>query len=182
MRPFFIDIVKKVRFARAVTPPLFRRGVVITLLVVTSLAACMPAPHYEKSEAIPANAWNYNFRPVFTFDIKDSNASYRPYFIIRHTQAYPYNNLWMWLYIKAPGDTVAKKARINVVLSEPSGKWLGRGMSEIYEQRMPIELADSINLSKPGTWSIQLEQNMRLNPLPEILHVGIRVEKTVPRR
>jgi gliding motility-associated lipoprotein GldH len=87
----------------------------------------------------------------------------------------------MWLYIKTPGDTVATKARINIVLSEPGGKWLGRGMGEIYEQRMPISLGDSVNLSKPGAYTVRLEQNMRINPLPEVLHVGLRVEKVSPR-
>jgi hypothetical protein len=54
-------------------------------------------------------------------------------------------------------------------------------MGEIYEQRMPISLGDSVNLSKPGTYTIEMEQNMRINPLPDVLHVGLRVEKVVPR-
>jgi gliding motility-associated lipoprotein GldH len=153
------------------------------ILVCGSLfAACRLAPHYQKQEAIPGNAWNYNFKPAFRFDITDSNAQYQPYFIIRHTQAYQYNNIWMWLYIKTPGDTAATKARINITLSEPSGKWLGRGMGEIYEQRMPISLGDSVDLSRPGTYEVVMEQNMRINPLPEILHVGMRVEKVTGKR
>jgi gliding motility-associated lipoprotein GldH len=155
--------------------------IAVAALLMLLYAACLPAPHYQKNEAIPNNAWDYNLRPKFTFDITDSTAVYQPYFIIRHTQAYPYNNIWMWLYIKTPGDTVATKARINIVLAEPTGRWLGRGMGEIYEQRMPISLGDSVNLSKPGTYTIEMEQNMRINPLPDVLHVGLRVEKAVPQ-
>lgn len=158
------------------------RIVAIFLLSCCLLAACMPSPHYQKQEAIPGNAWTYSFKPVFTFEITDTTAVYQPYFIIRHTQAYPYNNLWMWLYIKTPGDTVTTKARINITLSEPSGKWLGRGMGEIYEQRMLISLGDSVNLSRKGTYQITMEQNMRINPLPEVLHVGFRVEKATIKR
>ncbi|WP_345079533.1 gliding motility lipoprotein GldH [Nemorincola caseinilytica] len=157
------------------------RGVALVLCMAILFAACQPVPHYQKHEAIPHNAWDYNFKPSFTFDITDSNSVYQPYFIIRHTQAYPYNNLWMWLYIKTPGDTVATKARINIVLADAGGKWLGRGMGEIYEQRMPFSLGDSVDLSRPGTYTIALEQNMRINPLPEILHIGVRVEKVAPR-
>ncbi len=155
--------------------------VIIGVLCCSLVAACMPAPHYQKQEAIPQNAWAYNFRPTFTFDIKDSTAYYQPYFIIRHTQAYPYNNIWLWMYIKRPGDTVARKERINIVLAEANGKWLGKGMGEIYEQRMAISLGDSVNLSVPGTYEVTLEQNMRLNPLPDILNVGLRVEKAALR-
>ena len=154
---------------------------IIVLLSGCLLAACNPAPLYQKQEPIPQNAWSYNFKPSFAFDIVDTTTAYRPYFIIRHTQAYPYNNLWIWLYIKTPGDVVAKKARVNITLAEPTGKWLGKGMGEIYEQRMPISLGDSINLSKRGTYQIEIEQNMRLNPLPEVLHVGLRIEKTTVR-
>ena len=156
--------------------------VAIVLVLCSLLAACGLAPHYQDTQAVPGNAWAYNFRPKFTFDITDSTATYQPYFIIRHTEAYPYNNLWMWLYIKTPGDSTATKARINITLAEASGKWLGRGMGEIYEQRMPISLGDSVNLSKPGTYEITMEQNMRIDPLPEVLHVGLRVEKATVRQ
>ncbi len=88
----------------------------------------------------------------------------------------------MWMYIKTPGDSIATKARINITLAEASGKWLGRGMGEIFEQRMPISLGDSVNLSKAGTYEVVIEQNMRINPLPEVLHVGLRVEKTTVRK
>lgn len=141
------------------------------------LASCGLAPHYQGTEPVPGNAWAYTFKPKFAFEITDSTAVYQPYFIIRHTDAYPYNNLWMWLYIKKPGDSSATKARINIVLAEAGGKWLGRGMGEIYEQRMPISLGDSVDLSRPGTYEVVMEQNMRINPLPEVLHVGMRVEK-----
>jgi gliding motility-associated lipoprotein GldH len=146
------------------------------------LAACRPSPQYQKTEVVPGKGWNYNFKPSFVFEITDSTAIYQPYFIIRHTQAYPYNNIWMWLYIKTPGDSVATKARINITLAEASGKWLGRGMGEIYEQRMPISLGDSVDMSRPGTYEVVIEQNMRINPLPEVLDVGFRVEKATTKK
>jgi gliding motility-associated lipoprotein GldH len=155
---------------------------ILFIVLSCCMAACMPAPHYQDQKAIPGNAWNYNFKPKFTFTISDSTAQYQPYFIIRHTQAYPYNNIWMWMYIKTPGDTTATKARINIDLAEANGRWLGRGMGEIYEQRMPISLGDSVNLSRPGTYEVTLEQNMRINPLPDVLHVGLRVEKATLRK
>src|SRR5690606_34071788 len=77
-----------------------------------------------------------------------------------------------------PGDTVEKKSRIEIPLAETSGKWLGRGMGEIWEHRMPITRDDQpMIFPKPGTYEIRFEQNMRMNPLPEILDVGLRVSK-----
>ncbi len=154
----------------------------LTLGLLGVMAGCLPAPYFQKEEVVPKNEWTYNFKPSFTFDITDTNFIYQPYFLIRHTQAYPYSNLWVLLYIKAPGDTVAKKARVNITLAEPTGKWLGRGMGEIYEQQMALVLPDSLSIRRPGTYQVSMEQNMRINPLPDVLNVGLRVEKVVPRR
>jgi len=154
----------------------------IAALVIVSLfcflSGCLPAPYYQKEEAVPQDAWAYSFKPSFEFNITDTTVGYQPYFLIRHTQAYPYSNLWVLLYIKTPGDSLIKVERVNVPLAENTGKWLGRGMGEIYEQRLPMNLGDSVNFNRKGTYTISLEQNMRINPLPEILNVGIRIEKT----
>ena len=141
------------------------------------LGSCLPAPYFQKEETIPQQAWNYNYRPKFKVDITDTTADYQPYFIIQHTQSYPYCNMWIWMYVKAPGDSIPRKERLNITLAESTGQWLGRGMGEIWEQRMPITLSDSIRFNRAGTYEISLEQNMRVNPLPEVLHVGFRLEK-----
>jgi len=155
------------------------RFLLFIALLACCYTGCIPAPdfHYQKEEPIPHNEWNYSFKPSFKFAITDTTVRYRPFFIIQHTQAYPYNNLWVWVSIKAPGDSVVKKERINVVLAEPTGKWLGRGMGEIYEQRMPLNL-NLVKFDKVGDYEVTIEQNMRINPLPEVLHVGFRLEKT----
>ena len=140
-------------------------------------AGCLPAPYFQKEESIPQYAWTYNFKPSFTFTITDTTSLYQPWFLIRHTQAYPYSNIWMWVYVKSPGDSLPRKERVNITLAENSGKWLGRGMGEIYEQRMKIEFSDSIRFRRSGTYTVSLEQNMRINPLPEVLNVGFRLEK-----
>ncbi len=98
--------------------------------------------------------------------------------MIRHTEAYPYSNIWLWVYTKKPGDSTFKKTRVEIPLADAAGKWLGRGMGEIWEQRMPItDEGDKSILRKKGVWEIKLEQNMRVNPLPEVLQVGVRIEK-----
>jgi len=153
------------------------RSFIFIVCISCLLGGCLPAPYYQKEAFIPQNAWMYAFKPSFTFDITDTISNYQPYFIIRHSQSYPYCNLWMWVYVKTPGDTIEKKERINVVLAEATGKWLGRGMGEIYEQRLPISFGDSVRLNRKGTYKITLEQNMRINPLPEVMDVGLRVEK-----
>ena len=149
----------------------------LALLFSCFFAGCLPSPFYQVQEAIPQNEWKYDFRPKFKFEITDTDAFYQPYFIIRHSEAYPYCNLWMWMYIKTPGDSLIKKERVNVTIAGPEGKWLGRGMGAVYEERVKLYLGDSVMFNRKGTYEVVLEQNMRVNPLPEVLHVGLRVDK-----
>ena len=51
-------------------------------------------------------------------------------------------------------------------------------MGEIWEQRLLLNMDGApLHFSKPGLYHLQLRQLMRTNPLPDILSVGIRLEK-----
>lgn len=152
--------------------------ILVSIVAACWLGGCMPSPYYQKSVTIPHYQWDYKFNPSFKVDITDTAALYNLYFIIRHTEAYPFSNIWLTVYTKQPGDTTFSEARIEIPLAETSGKWLGRGMGEIWEQRMPMTRNDDpMIFKKPGTYEIKFEQNMRVNPLPEVLQVGLRVQK-----
>lgn len=150
----------------------------IPLVLSLFFYGCVSSPYYQKEYSIQGNGWDNNFSPSFKFDITDTSVPYKMQFLIRHTEAYPFGNIWLIANVKKPGDTVFEKTRVEIPLAEPTGKWLGRGMGEVWEQRMPLSLQSNDTLfTTPGTWEIQLEQNMRVNPLPEVLQVGLRVEK-----
>lgn len=150
----------------------------IPIAIVLFLSSCLSSPYYQKNYSVPGNKWEYGFEPSFKFEVTDTNSLYNLHFLVRHTDAYPYSNIWLMIYTKKPGDTTFERTRIEVPLSEPSGKWLGRGMGEIWEHRMPISHeGDTVMLRKAGMWEIKFGHNMRINPLPEVLQVGLRVEK-----
>ncbi len=158
----------------------FLQRILFTASVITAflISGCMESPFFQKDVTLPGYQWKYDYQPAFKVDIHDTAALYNLYFIIRHTEAYPYSNIWMWIYTKEPGDTSFQRTRIEIPLAEKSGKWLGRGMGEIWEQRMPITRNDApMTFKKSGTYEIRFEQNMRINPLPEVLQAGLRVEK-----
>jgi len=151
--------------------------------IACSLGGCMPSPYYQKDISLSQHSWYYNDTPTFRFTVTDTTCFYNIYFLVRHTEAYPYSNIWLWIYTKKPGDSSFTRSRIEIPLAEASGKWEGRGMGEIWEQRMPItNVGDSDILRHPGKYEIRLEQNMRVNPLPEILQIGLRVEKGASRK
>ena len=158
----------------------YTSGSIMILLLVLSLTftGCIQSPYYQKEYNMQQNMWAYNNKPTFKFEVTDTNALYNLYFLIRHTEAYPYSNIWVWVYTKKPGSKTFEKTRLEIPLAEPSGKCMARGMGSIWEQRMPISNdGDTVMLRKKGVWEIQIEQNMRVNPLPEVLQVGLRIEK-----
>lgn len=153
--------------------------IVIGFLIIILTAGCLSSPYYQKQYPMAHNEWSYDNKPSFKFEVTDTNALYNVYFLMRHTDAYPYSNIWLIVKTKKPGDSTFERTRLEIPLAEPSGKWLGRGMGGIWEHRMPISNnGDTVMLRKPGIWEIELEQNMRMNPLPEVLQAGLRVEKT----
>lgn len=171
----------------------------LLLISTLSFAGCIPSPYYQKSYSIPGNKWSYDFRPSFVVDIEDTAIHYNLSFIIRHTNNYAYSNIWLNVLVKKPGDSIFRKTRVEIPLATPQGQWLGKGMGELYEQRRMIVLdhkaipltdelvsvseasIDDLFLNK-GRYEIKFEQNMREQNLSDLLHVGLRIEKSSVRK
>jgi gliding motility-associated lipoprotein GldH len=142
------------------------------------MAGCSPAPQYQEHFNVPKNSWDYSFRPEFHFEITDTAAAYQLSFLIRHTDAYAFNNIWILLDTKSPGDTVFHPLRAEIPLAANTGQWLGRGMGELYEQRMAINTPDNPAMfQKKGIYTIRMAQDMRKSPLNDVMQVGLRIEK-----
>ncbi len=136
------------------------------------LASCTTIDIYEKNVTVPGFKWNSSYKPEFTFAIKDTTVPYQVFLVLRHTEKYNYNNIWINLYSQPPGDTM-HKASFELQLATKA-TWLGTGMDDIYEHR--IKLTDPQYL-KAGVYHFNVEQIMREDPLENVMNVGIRVEK-----
>jgi len=136
------------------------------------LVACTSIDLFEKSVTIPGHKWGSNFKPSFTFTIKDSTTPYQVYLVLRHNEKYNFNNIYVNLYTKLEGPDSAQKFTVDVPLADKEN-WRGTGMDDIYEHREPLGAAQTF---KPGTYTFTLEQIMREDPLENVLNAGIRLE------
>ncbi len=136
-------------------------------------ASCTSINLYEKDVAIPKHEWKSSFKPSFTFTIKDTTVPYQLFLVLRHTEKYNYTNIYVNLYIKPPGKDSIQKIQRNLLLANNDG-WLGTGMDDIYEHRIPLGEKQTL---KAGTYTFTLEQIMREDPLENVLDVGLRIEK-----
>ena len=156
----------------------FVSSLVVIGLLSVSFSCNMPSPYFQKQFAIPKTQWDYSFKPVFKIEIKDTSAKYRMYLLVRHDEAYPFANIWFRLNEKTPGEKSFKEGeRINKVLADAEGKWLGKGMGGIWEHKIPFTTKEGLKFNHIGVYEIQMEQLMRTNPLPSVLNVGLLIEK-----
>lgn len=149
--------------------------VLLLTIVVTLFSGCKQLNVFEKSSNIPQYKWAYNFQPEFEFAIQDTSASYKLFVVMRHTDAYRYNNIWLNIGTQIPGDSIYKYQRVDFQLGTDANGWEGTGMDDIWELRKPISNGP-VKFVKPGNYKFKIAQVMRENPLSNILSVGIRVE------
>lgn len=143
------------------------------MLLVLSLASCQTIDIYEKTTAFKTHSWKSAEKPSFTFEIKDTASLYNIFLVLRHEDAYNYNNIWINLTVKDPADVVT--IRREFILGNNKQGWLGSGMDDVFEHRIAFN-------SKPATlrrgiYTFTLQQDMREDPLEHVMNVGIRVEK-----
>jgi gliding motility-associated lipoprotein GldH len=147
------------------------------LLFILSVVfvSCISIDHFEKQVQIPSQQWYYSNVPEFTFQITDTVSLYNVYIVLRHTDLYQYNNIWLRVGSSTPTDSMHYQ-NINLRLATDSKGWEGTGMDDIFEVRKNIS-AGPLSFKTSGNYTFSIAQIMRENPLPYILNVGIRVEK-----
>lgn len=130
---------------------------------------------FEKNVAIPRQEWNSNFKPEIDIKIKDTAVLYNIYMVVRHSDAYNYNNIWIRASVEQPGNTTKKSQQYDLPLASNEKGWFGSAMDDIYETRVLIQ--PQTRFSKAGDYHFTLEQVMREDPLKHVLNIGIRIEK-----
>jgi gliding motility-associated lipoprotein GldH len=152
---------------------LFRTSCIV-LLASYILSSCTTIDLYEKAVTIPRHQWSSSFKPSFEFTIKDTSAPYRLFLILRHTEKYNFNNIFVNVYVKGPGQDTVQKIQQDLVLATNDKGWLASGMDDIYEHRIQLGSDQSL---RAGNYTFTIEQIMREDPLENVLNVGLRIEK-----
>jgi gliding motility-associated lipoprotein GldH len=145
-------------------------------VALAGITACRKINVYEKHATIPSFAWNKNFIPKLHFENQSEQSRYQVFFVMRHTDAYPYNNIWIRLHFTPPGDSTQTED-FNIPLTRGNEKWAGVGMDDIFELRKELRFKKIRPVKNISACTFALEQIMRDNPLPHVMNVGLRIEK-----
>ena len=82
--------------------------------------------------------------------------------------------MYIFLDTKYPNNSISRDT-IECILADPSGKWLGDGSGDIWDNL--ILFKKNVRFKQIGTYKFRYEQAMRMPLLPMIMDVGLRIEK-----
>ena len=131
----------------------------------------------EQNTIYPNHSWASKQVNEYSFTITDTSAAYNVFFVIRHHNAYHYKNIFIQLNTTSPDNTISKQSA-DLNLADDAKGWLGVGMDDIYDQRIPVNTTPV--RFKKGLYKFALSHTMREDPLENVLSTGIRVEKVKP--
>ncbi|WP_128547446.1 gliding motility lipoprotein GldH [Larkinella soli] len=155
-----------------------KSGLALFAILWLMLSGCDENAVYKGIEDIEDGTWYVNRAPEFTFQIKDTTATYSIHYIVRNSISYPYFNLYIRRYLlDDAGKTLDSRLDELTLLDPKSGKPYGDGLGDLFDHR--INMVKNYRFAHAGTYTVRLRQYMRQNPLPEIYSVGITVEKEV---
>jgi len=137
------------------------------------LISCSDHALMDQNKAIENKVWFNKQVPEFTVTIKDSSIPYNLYLNLRNTMAYPFSNIYVLVHQKNP-DNTKKTYQVKLILANREGLWLGNSAGSIFNHQ--ARFLKDFSFPHAGIYSFQLEQNMRLDPLPGIIDVGLRIE------
>ncbi len=118
--------------------------------------------------------WSYSEKVKTPFTIEQVEKKYNLFLNLRITSDYKYSNLFLLIHIIDPNGKKTTERR-EFKLAFPDGEWLGSGSGNLYSYQ--ILFKENVKFSLKGKYTIELEQNMRDNPLDYITDAGIRVER-----
>jgi gliding motility-associated lipoprotein GldH len=138
------------------------------------VSACDSKRVFEENTAITDNIWKVEQPVRYEVNIDDTLSGHNFYMNIRHAEAYPYSNLFVFLKTDFPNGKSARDT-IEFMLQNPDGKWSGSGLGDLWDNQ--IMFKQNIRFPYKGKYTFTIEQGMRTPALPMLMEMGMRIEK-----
>ena len=148
------------------------KKVLLLALISVLLMGCQQGVVYDEFNSLPASGWDADSALLFEPIIADTMGGYEVQIIVRHTERYPYQNLWLFVDVKQD-SLLLHRDTIESFLANERGEWYGAGM-QLHE--LPLLYLENIALTA-GQYTIAIQQGMREDQLRGITDVGLKVIK-----
>lgn len=145
-------------------------AVLILCTAFVAFSSCRKGVVYSEFIAIPSGEWHEDALPEFVFNIEDKEAAYDLLLYVRHTERYPYQN--MWLFVQ---DNRQHSDTIEFYLADDRGRWLGDKHHGFIE--MPVLYESNYHFPDTGKYCISVQQGMRDSVLRGVMDIGVEIVK-----
>jgi gliding motility-associated lipoprotein GldH len=146
-------------------------GICCLLLFLT---ACDSKRIFEENKDIPNSSWISSDIIRFDVPIKDPATPANFFINVRHADGYPYSNLYLFIKTTFPNGKSSMDT-LECILADEKGKWLGKGLGDIYDNQIPFKR--NVRFPLAGTYSFEVQQATRNDNLPLIMDIGLRIER-----
>jgi gliding motility-associated lipoprotein GldH len=127
---------------------------------------------YQEKQTVSNGLWSYDRQYGFTFDIADTTALYLLVLTIEHTNDYDWENFYAEIETHFPGDSVQTDV-ISFELANPAGMWYGKCRGNTCQ--IEILLQERVRFPMTGTYTLNFEQYMRVDPVEGIRSLELKV-------
>lgn len=149
-----------------------RKAVLIVLLTAVLLAACrLRHNDYSDFHTFGKDGWAYTDTIVFTPELDDSVTVAPLTLCVRHSNAYPYSNLWLELEYPV-SDSTTRTDTVQLILADDFGRWHGNGSGVSYQ--FSDTLSHTFKAFRHR--EIKIRNIMRRDTLPGIEQIGIFID------
>ena len=157
-----------------------RKSFYILLIAAAAslLSACSHDIVYSRFVPISTEEWTTDSVLRFDYTIQDAAADYRIIVYVRHSERYPYQNMWLFCSFGTPLDSVTlwHNDTIEFYLADDRGQWLGN--KAISYMEMPVLFAQNYRFHREGEYQFTITQAMRETLLRGVSDVGLIVRKS----
>ena len=144
--------------------------VICLAVLAVFLTSCRNNIVYSHFCSIPSENWRMDSVAQFDYTIEDAGIDYQMLLYVRHTERYPYQNMWLFV------DNGIYQDTIEFYLADDRGKWLGDKKHGLME--MPILLEEQIHYPDTGTYRLTVQHGMRDSLLRGVADVGLEIVKS----
>jgi gliding motility-associated lipoprotein GldH len=147
---------------------------IVLLCALVFLSSCDKKRMFEENKEIPNYIWDVKDVKSFDVTVTDTITPHNFFINVRNADSYPYSNLYLFIKTTFPNGKFSHDT-LECTLANDEGRWLGRGLGDIWDNQIPFKKAKRFPLK--GKYNFQIQQAMRLPKLPMIMDVGMRIEK-----
>jgi gliding motility-associated lipoprotein GldH len=149
-------------------------GSLLVLSFLLLLSSCDKKRIFEENKEISNYVWDVKDVKSFEVLVTDTLTPNNFYINVRQADSYTYSNLYLFIKTIFPNGKFSHDT-LECTLASVEGRWLGKGLGDIWDNQIPFKKAKKFPLK--GKYIFQIEQGMRLSKLPQIMDVGLRIEK-----